>query len=105
MKARQVSQTQVQEFTELLFGDDMHANRVLSLGNAAMGFIRAGVLGVHAIGRGLALAQERNEDARCSAPHGKERVWLWPARALNGSADAQCQPSSPFTSASRTFGS
>src|SRR4051794_2679224 len=42
--------------TELveLFEADLHAKRVLSLTNATLGVLRAGALGVHAIGVGLA---------------------------------------------------
>lgn len=47
----------VEEFIEGLFGDDLHAKRVMSLTNATAGAIRAATLGVHAIG--LALARER----------------------------------------------
>jgi hypothetical protein len=39
-----------------LFGDDMHAKRVLSLANGVTGVIEAASLGIHAIGRGLAVA-------------------------------------------------
>jgi Transposase DDE domain len=48
----------VHEFVESLFEDDLHAKRVLSLGNATVGVLRAGALGIHAIGRGLALARQ-----------------------------------------------
>ena len=41
-----------------LFAEDMHATRVLSLGNAVAGVLEAASLSVHAIGRGLALANE-----------------------------------------------
>src|SRR5438132_8928637 len=37
-----------------LFEADLHAKRVLSLTNATVGLLRAGALGVHAIGVGLA---------------------------------------------------
>lgn len=46
----------VQEFLHELFADSMHAKRVLSLGNAVVGAIHAAALGVHAIGKALALA-------------------------------------------------
>lgn len=39
-----------------VFGEDMHAKRVLSLANGVTGVIEAASLGIHAIGRGLALA-------------------------------------------------
>jgi hypothetical protein len=48
----------VHEFLTELFADDMHAARVLSLGNAVSGTIQAAALSVHAIGRGLALANQ-----------------------------------------------
>jgi len=49
---------QVQTWLCELFADDMHARRVLSLSNAVAGVIEAASLSVHAIGRGLALANE-----------------------------------------------
>ena len=39
-----------------IFGQDMHAKRVLSLANATHGVIESGSLAIHAIGNGLALA-------------------------------------------------
>jgi hypothetical protein len=46
----------VQDFLHELFADSMHAKRVLSLGNAVVGAIHAAALGVHAIGKALAVA-------------------------------------------------
>jgi hypothetical protein len=48
---------QVDNFVESLFGEDLHARRVMSLSNATVGVLSAAALGVHAIG--LALAHER----------------------------------------------
>jgi Transposase DDE domain len=48
----------VQEFLTELFADDMHASRVLSLSNAVSGAIQAASLSIHAIGKGLALANQ-----------------------------------------------
>ena len=42
------------ELVEGLFGDDLHAKRVLSLANAVVGVLRSAVLSVHAIGQGYA---------------------------------------------------
>jgi len=50
----------IHRFVEQLVGDDMHAKRVLSLGNALTGTVHAATLGVHAIGQGLASAQGLN---------------------------------------------
>ena len=47
----------IHQFVEKLVGDDYHALRVLSLGNALTGVVHAATLGVHAIGQGLAQAQ------------------------------------------------
>jgi len=44
-------------FIEMLFADDMHANRVYSLANATLGVMTSAPLAVCSIGRGLALAQ------------------------------------------------
>ena len=49
---------QVTQWLMELFAEDMHATRVLSLGNAVAGVLEAASLSVHAIGRGLALANE-----------------------------------------------
>lgn len=49
---------QVRVWLQELFAEDMHALRVASLSNAVTGVIEAASLSVHAIGRGLALANE-----------------------------------------------
>jgi hypothetical protein len=45
---------QVAETVEKIFGDDLHAMRVLSLANGVVGTVDAAVLSIHAIGRGYA---------------------------------------------------
>ena len=47
----------VHDFVDELFADDLHAKRVRSLADATLGALQAGALGVHAIGRGLAAAR------------------------------------------------
>lgn len=49
-----LSDSQVAGFTASLFGEDLHAKRVLSLSNGVIGVLKSATLGVHAIGRGLA---------------------------------------------------
>jgi hypothetical protein len=46
----------VHAFLSDLFGDDLHAKRVLSLSNGVVGVLHAAALGVHAIGLGMAAA-------------------------------------------------
>lgn len=46
----------VAETIDSIFGDDLHARRVLSLANGVVGVLHAAVLSVHAIGRGYASA-------------------------------------------------
>lgn len=46
----------VHAFVDELFGEDLHAKRILSLANSTLGAIHSGALGIHAIGRGLAAA-------------------------------------------------
>lgn len=48
----------VLDLVDDVFGDDLHAKRVLSLTNATIGAIASGSLAIHAIGAGLAQAQE-----------------------------------------------
>jgi Transposase DDE domain len=48
----------VHALVEDLFAEDMHAKRVLSLGNAVVGVMHAASLSVRAIGVGLAMANE-----------------------------------------------
>ena len=50
----------IHRFVEKLVGDDFHAKRVLSLGDAVTGTIHSATLGIHAIGQGLAQAQGLN---------------------------------------------
>jgi hypothetical protein len=45
-------------FVHELLGEDVHATRVLSLANGVVGVMHAASLGIHAIGRGLADAQD-----------------------------------------------
>src|SRR5690606_33630981 len=53
-KPRPMEPARVHEFVESLFEEDMHAKRVLSLGNGVLGVMYAASLSVHAIGLGLA---------------------------------------------------
>lgn len=55
-----VSHDDVRGFLNSLFGEDLHAKRVLSMANGVTGVIHAAAASVHAIGRGLALAEKRN---------------------------------------------
>lgn len=52
---------QVAETIEKIFGDDLHAMRVLSLANSVVGTVDAAVLSIHAIGRGYAHAANKSE--------------------------------------------
>jgi hypothetical protein len=52
-----LSPKRVQEFVENVLGQDFHAKRVRSVSDATLGVLNAGALGVHAIGRGLAVAR------------------------------------------------
>ena len=51
-----ISPESVHEFTARLFGEDLHAKRVLSLAMAAVGVIHATNVALHAVGRGMAHA-------------------------------------------------
>ena len=44
----------IAERVDQIFGDDLHARRVLSLTNGVAGVVTAAVLSIHAIGRGYA---------------------------------------------------
>jgi hypothetical protein len=52
-----INEQQVHEFLEGLFGDNLHAKRVLSLSLATPGVIHAASLSVYAIGQALAVAR------------------------------------------------
>ena len=52
-----INEQQVVAFLEGLFGDDLHARRVLSLSLATLGVIHAASLSVYAIGQALAVAR------------------------------------------------
>lgn len=51
----------VAETVGQIFGDDLHARRVLSLANGVVGTIDAAVLSIHAIGRGYARVTDNNK--------------------------------------------
>jgi hypothetical protein len=57
-KSKTLGPSEVAQWMTELFAEDMHAKRVLSLGNAVAGVLESASLSVHAIGRGLALANE-----------------------------------------------
>ena len=52
---------QVKKLIESVFGEDLHAKRVISLTNATIGVLNAATLAVHAIGLGLARERGLNE--------------------------------------------
>jgi len=52
---------QTAETIDRIFGDDLHARRVLSLANSVVGTVDAAVLSIHAIGRGYAHAANKSE--------------------------------------------
>jgi hypothetical protein len=52
-----INEQQVHTFLEGLFGEDLHAKRVLSLSLATLGVIQAASLSVYAIGQALAIAR------------------------------------------------
>lgn len=57
---RRLAPEQIQAFAAELFGNDLHAKRVLSLANGVAGVLRASSLTIHAIGKGLAAAAGAN---------------------------------------------
>jgi hypothetical protein len=59
-KKRGLSTKQSHRFVDDLLGEDLHAKRVLSLGNGVVGMMHAASLSVHAIGQGLAAANGTN---------------------------------------------
>jgi hypothetical protein len=52
-----IHEAQVGQFLQELFGEDLHAKRVLSLSLATLGAVHAASLSVHAIGQALACAR------------------------------------------------
>lgn len=58
--AKSMSASRVRQFVESAIGEDLHAKRVLSLGNAVLGTLTAASLAVHAIGLGLTRCQGLN---------------------------------------------
>jgi len=55
-----LSSTDIRAHIHQLFGEDLHAKRVLTLSNGVEGVLEKATLGVRAIGEGLALAQGLN---------------------------------------------
>lgn len=50
--------TDIHGFVDMVFGENRHVKRIPSLSHAASGVIARGSLAIHAIGAGLALANE-----------------------------------------------
>lgn len=57
MRVPPINEKKVHAFLDGLFGEDLHAKRVLSLSLATLGVVHAASLSVYAIGRALALAR------------------------------------------------
>ena len=57
MSSSAIHEHQVHTFLASLFGEDLHAKRVLSLSLATLGVIHAASLSVYAIGQAVALAR------------------------------------------------
>lgn len=57
MRSSAINEEQVHTFLEGLFGEDLHAKRVLSLTLATLGVVHAASLSVYAIGQAVALAR------------------------------------------------
>ena len=57
MRRTTINEQQVHEFLSGLFGEDLHAKRVLSLALATLGAVHAASLSVYAIGQALAMAR------------------------------------------------
>ena len=60
MSKANIDAAKVHEALMEVFGEDLHARRVLSLSNATTGALYSGALGVQAIGLGLAEAEDLN---------------------------------------------
>jgi Transposase DDE domain len=57
VRSSAINEQQVHTFLESLFGEDLHAKRVLSLSLATLGVVHAASLSVYAIGQAVALAR------------------------------------------------
>lgn len=56
MNDHPLDRARINELVSTIFAEDLHAKRVASLANAAVGVLEGAALGIHAIGRALALA-------------------------------------------------
>lgn len=56
MSAHPLDRDRLSKLVSTIFADDLHAKRVASLANAAVGVLEGAALGIHAIGRALAVA-------------------------------------------------
>jgi hypothetical protein len=61
MKLRPINEEQVLAFLTGLYGEDVHAMRILSLSHATLGVIHSASLSVHAIGHALAWARGKKD--------------------------------------------
>ena len=60
MKPKALTSKQVTRFVESIFAEDLHAKRVASVASATLGAVEAASLSIHAIGHGLAEADDLN---------------------------------------------
>lgn len=59
-KKRKIDERRVHRYLAKIFGEDLHAQRVLSLAHATLGAVHAASLAIHAIGIGMAQARGAN---------------------------------------------
>ena len=57
MSDQPLDRDRITKLVSTIFADDLHAKRVASLAGAAVGVLEGAVLGIHAIGKALAMAE------------------------------------------------
>lgn len=57
MNSQPLDRDRITQLVSSIFADDLHAKRVASLAGAAVGVLEGAALGIHAIGRALAIAE------------------------------------------------
>lgn len=71
---------QVRDYLRNIFEKDLHAKRLLSLSNTVLGVLQAGILGIHAMGRGMASAlrlTDKHAIKQVDRLIGNEDIYLW----------------------------
>ena len=80
MSDQPLDRDRITKLVSTTFAEDLHARRVASLAGAAVGVLEGAALGIHAIGKALAMAEglkAKHAVKQVDRLLGNEGIWVW----------------------------